>query len=62
MTIDLPATLPAPPEHPEDIVRFVFRSAMSSGLLTNARAMLDAAPKELAESFEQAVRGAGLAS
>jgi hypothetical protein len=62
MTIDLHATLPATTEHPEDIVRFVFRSAVSSGLLTNARAMLDAAPKELAESFEQAVRSAGLAS
>jgi hypothetical protein len=62
MTIDLHATLPAAAEHPEDIVRFVFRPAMSSGLLANARALLDAAPKELAESFEQAVRGAGLAS
>ncbi len=62
MTIDLLAPLPAAAECHEDIVQFVFRSAMSSGLLTNARAMLDAAPKELAESFEQAVRTAGFAS
>ncbi len=62
MTIDLHATPPSPMEHPEDIVQFVFRSAMSSGLLSNARAMLDTAPKELSESFEQAVRSAGLAS
>ena len=62
MTIDLHATLPTTTEHPEDIVQFVFRAAVSSGLLTNARAMLAAAPKELAESFEQAVRSAGLAS
>ena len=62
MTIDLHATLTAPTEHSEDIVQFVFRSALSSSLLTNARAMLAAAPKELAESFEQAVHSAGLAS
>jgi hypothetical protein len=62
MTIDLHATLPATPAQHEDIVRFVFRSAVSSGLLENARAMLAAAPRELAESFEQAVRSAGLAS
>ena len=62
MTFDLHAPLPATPEHPEDIVRFVFRSAVSSDLLANARALLDTAPKELAESFEQAVRSAGLAS
>ena len=62
MTIDLHATFPATAEHHDDIVQFVFRSAMSSGLLMNARAMLAAAPKELAESFEQAVRSAGLAS
>jgi hypothetical protein len=35
---------------------------VSSGLLEHARAMLGAAPRELAESFEQAVRTAGLAS
>jgi hypothetical protein len=62
MTIDFPATFPSAAEHHEEIVRFVFRSAVSSGLLANARALLDAAPKELAESFEQAVRSAGFAS
>jgi hypothetical protein len=61
MTID-PATLPATTAPQEDIVQFVFRSAVSSGLLENARALLGAAPRELAESFEQAVRSAGLAS
>ncbi len=62
MTIDLQTAFPATAEHHEEIVQFVFRSAASSGLLKNARALLDAAPKELAESFEQAVRSAGLAS
>jgi hypothetical protein len=62
MTIDLHATFPATEQCHEDIVQFVFRAAVSSGLLTSARAMLDAAPKELAESFEQAVHAAGLAS
>ena len=62
MTIDLPATHPAATELHEEIVQFVFRSAASSGLLEHARALLGAAPKELAESFEQAVRSAGLAS
>ena len=62
MTIDLHATLPATTQHHEEIVQFVFRSAVSTGLLQRARAMLDAAPKELAESFEQAMRTAGLAS
>jgi hypothetical protein len=62
MTIDLHATFPATTEHHEEIVQFVFRSAAAPGLLRNARAMLDTAPKELAESFEQAVRGAGIAS
>ena len=61
MTIDLQAIYPATPAH-EDIVKFVFRSAVSPGLLENARALLEAAPRELAESFEQAVRSAGLAS
>jgi hypothetical protein len=61
MTTDLHATFPATTAH-EDIVQFVFRSAVSSGLLEKARALLDAAPRELAESFEQAVRSAGLAS
>jgi hypothetical protein len=62
MTIELPATHPATAQFHDELVRFVFRSAVSSGLLQNARALLDAAPKELAESFEQAVRGSGLAS
>jgi hypothetical protein len=62
MTIDLSATHPAAMEHHEEIVQFVFRSAASSGLLEHARALLGAAPKELAESFEQAVRTSGLAS
>ena len=62
MTIDRHATLPATTEHHEEIVQFVFRSAVSTGLLQRARAMLDAAPQELAESFEQAIRTAGLAS
>jgi hypothetical protein len=62
MTIDLHATFPATAEIHDELVQFVFRSAVSSGLLKNARAMLDAAPKELAESFEQAVRTSGLAS
>jgi len=62
MTIDLPATHPAATEHHEEIVQFVFRSTASSDLLAHARALLGAAPRELAESFEQAVRGAGLAS
>jgi hypothetical protein len=62
MTIDLPATHPAATEHHEEIVQFVFRSTASSGLLEHARALLGAAPKELAESFEQAVRSSGLAS
>jgi hypothetical protein len=62
MMIDLHASPPATTEHHEEIVQFVFRSAASSGLLDHARALLDAAPKELAESFEQAVRSSGLAS
>jgi hypothetical protein len=62
MTIDLNATLPATAEHHEEIVQFVFRSAAATGLLQRAREMLVASPQELTESFEQAVRGAGLAS
>jgi hypothetical protein len=62
MTIDFHGACPAVPDHPDEIVRFVFRAGVSPGLLTSARALLDAAPKELAESFEQAVRSAGLAS
>jgi hypothetical protein len=62
MTIDLHATLPATTEHHEEIVQFLFRSALPGTLLKNARAMLEAAPRELAESFEQALRTAGIAS
>ena len=62
MTTDFRATLPATTEHHEEIVQFLFRPAASAGLLQRARALLDAAPQELAESFEQAVRSAGLAS
>jgi len=62
MTIDLPATHSTVTEHHEEIVQFVFRSAASAGLLEHARALLGAAPKELAESFEQAVRSGGFAS
>ena len=62
MTIDLPATHPAATEHHDEIVQFVFRSTASSDLLAHARALLGAAPRELAESFEQAVRTSGLAS
>ena len=62
MTIDLHATHSATTEYHDELVQFVFRSGTSAGLLKNAREMLDAAPPELAESFEQAVRTAGLAS
>ena len=62
MTIELHASLPAATQPHEEIVRFVIRAAASSGLLENARALLGAAPRELAESFEQAVRTAGFAS
>ena len=62
MTIDLHATHPATAQFHDELLQFVFRSAVSSGLLKNARALLDSAPRELAESFEQAVRTSGLAS
>ena len=62
MTIDLPATHPAATEHHDEIVQFVFRAATSGDLLEHARRLLDAAPKELSDSFEQAVRTAGFAS
>ncbi len=61
MTTDRPAPRAAAPCS-EDVQRFVFRPAAAAGLVRNARALLDAAPRELAESFEQAVRAAGLAS
>ena len=62
MTIELHAHPSATAECHDEIVQFVFQSAASSNLLANARALLDAAPQELAASFEQAVRSAGLAS
>jgi hypothetical protein len=62
MTIDFHATRPAAAEPHDEMVRFVFRSAAAASLLDDARALLGAAPRELAESFEQAVRSAGLAS
>ena len=62
MTIDFPANSPELAEHPDALVRFVYRAAGAPGLLAHARTLLDAAPRELAESFEQAVRTAGLAS
>jgi len=52
------ASLPAP--ETAEITRFVFRTPSTSGVLQRARELLAAAPRELSESFEQAVRGAGL--
>ena len=62
MTIDPHASCADIAEHSDDVVQFVYRAAGAKGLLAHARALLDAAPKELAESFEQAVRTSGLAS
>ena len=62
MTIELHDHFPAAAEYPDEIVQFVFRSAVATGLLQRARALLDAAPRELAESFEQAVRTSGTTS
>jgi hypothetical protein len=61
MTIELDAPATTQSEAGE-ITQFVFRVPSSSGLLQHARALLRAAPRELADSFEQAVRGAGLVS
>ena len=65
MTIDRDAaaadTAPPPPP-PEEIVQFVFRAASAAPLLQRARVLLAAAPAELNESFEQAVRASGWAS
>ena len=61
MTIE--PTAPAAPftaQEPAEITRFVFRAPTASGVLQRARELLAAAPRELADSFEQAVRGAGL--
>jgi hypothetical protein len=62
MTIepDPPAAGPWP--EAGEITQFVFRTPSSTDLLQRARALLRAAPRELSDSFEQAVRGAGLAS
>jgi hypothetical protein len=65
MTIDPPATLTgvaAVVENHDELVQFVYRATGAPGLLAHARALLDTAPRELAESFEQAVRTAGFAS
>lgn len=65
MTIDLAATsaTSAPVrEHHDELVQFVYRANSAPSLLAHARQLLDAAPRELAESFEQAVRPLGLAS
>ena len=62
MTIDLHATGPDTAECHDDMVQFVYCQTGAAGLLAHARALLDAAPKELAESFEQAVRTSGLTS
>jgi hypothetical protein len=60
MTIERP--LSAEPAPVEEMVQFLFSAASAGALLQGARALLDTAPKELAESFEQAVRAAGLVS
>jgi hypothetical protein len=60
MTIEPP--LPAEPPHADEMVQFLFSAAAAGALLDGARALLDSAPRELAESFEQAMRAAGLAS
>jgi len=60
MTIEHP--LPADPQHADEMVQFLFSAASAGALLQGARALLDSAPKELSESFEQAMRAAGLLS
>ena len=60
MTIELET--PAAGQHHDELVQFVFRAPSAAGLPSRARALLDAAPKELAESFEQAMRASGLVS
>ena len=59
MTIE-PAAPSLSTQEAAEITRFVFRAPSASGVLQRARELLAAAPRELAESFEQAVRGAGL--
>jgi hypothetical protein len=63
MTIE-PTAHAEPPGAQEaaEITQFVFRAPSASGLLQRARELLAAGPRELAESFEQAVRSAGLHS
>ena len=62
MTTELAAHLPAAAEHAEDLVRFAFGADFAADLVHGARALLAAAPQELAESFEQAVHACGLAA
>lgn len=62
MTIDPSAALPDGARHGDALVQFVYRATGATGLLAHARALLDSAPRELAESFEQAVRTAEFAS
>ena len=62
MTIDPPSTLTGVVEHHDELVQFVYRAAGATGLVAEARALLAAAPGELAASFEQAVRASELAS
>ena len=60
MTIERPLSADTAPA--EELMQFLFNATSAGALLQGARALLDTAPKELAESFEQAVRAAGLAS
>ena len=62
MTIYPPATLHDVAEHHDELVQFVYRATAAAGLVATARSLLAAAPSELAESFEQAVRTSELAS
>ncbi len=62
MTIERDAPPATATDSAEEIVRFVFGAEFAGSLLQGARAMLAAAPDELAESFEQAVLASGLAA
>ncbi len=62
MTIDAPATLTDVTERHDELVQFVYRAAAAARLVANARSLLAAAPSELADSFEQAVRASEFAS
>jgi len=62
MTIDTAAPLHDVAEHHDELVQFVYRAAGAPGLVADARTLLAAAPASLVESFEQAVRTAGLVS